>query len=311
MARKLRIEYPGAIYHVMNRGDHREDIFKDDEDRRRFLGTLGEACVKTDWRVHAYCLMVNHFHLVVETPRGDLVAGMRWFLGTYTSRYNHRHKLFGHLFGGRFKALVVDGSGNGYFLTVCDYVHLNPARAKLLGPEQWLRDYGWSSYPEYLKAAGERPVWLSVERLLGEMGLAADTESGRQELIRHLEARRWEDEDVETSRRIQRGWCFGGNEFRQGLLEQVDKKRGPNHLGQEWQESQVAKAERLVKVALASMGWTEEDLAGRLKTDPLKLAIAIQLRKESTMTIPWIAQRLTMGSANTLRNRLHISRGMV
>lgn len=124
MARKLRIEYPGAIYHVMNRGDHREDIFKDDEDRRRFLGTLGEACVKTDWRVHAYCLMVNHFHLVVETPRGDLVAGMRWFLGTYTSRYNHRHKLFGHLFGGRFKALVVDGSGNGYFLTVCDYVHL-------------------------------------------------------------------------------------------------------------------------------------------------------------------------------------------
>ena len=197
---------------MMNRGDHREDIFRDDEDRRRFWGTLGEACVKTDWRVHAYCLMANHFHLVVETPRGDLVAGMKWLLGTYTSRYNRRHKLFGHLFSGRYKALVVDGSGNGYFRAVCDYVHLNPARAKLLGPGQFLRDYGWSSYPEYLKAPGQRPAWLAVERLLGELGLGADTEAGRQELTRHLEARRWEEEDVEASRRIRRGksaWQFG------------------------------------------------------------------------------------------------------
>jgi hypothetical protein len=137
--------------------------------------------------------------------------------------------------------------------------------------------------------------------------LGADTEAGRQELTRHLEARRWEEEDVEASRRIRRGWCFGGNEFWQGLLEQVDQQRGPNHLGQEWQESQVAKAERLVQAALASRGWTEEDLAGRPKTDPVKLEIARQLRKESTMTIPWTAQRLQMGSANTLRNRLHLT----
>ena len=91
----------------------------------------------------------------------------------------------------------------------------------------------------------------------------------------------------------------------------MDKQRGPNHLGQEGQESQVAKAERLVQAALASRGWTEEDLAGRPKTDPLKLEIARQLRKESTMTIPWTAQRLQMGSTNTLRNRLHLTRGMV
>src|SRR6185369_3850253 len=86
MARKLRVEYPGAIYHVMNRGDRREPIFRDDADRQRFLETLGEACVKTGWQVHALCLMSNHFHLVVETPRANLVAGMKWFLGTYTSR---------------------------------------------------------------------------------------------------------------------------------------------------------------------------------------------------------------------------------
>ena len=109
MARKLRLEYPGAIYHVMNRGDRREPIFQDDRDRTRFLETLGEACAKADWQVHAYCLMTNHFHLVLETPQGNLVAGMKWFLGTYTSRFNRRHKLFGHLFSGRYKSLIVDG----------------------------------------------------------------------------------------------------------------------------------------------------------------------------------------------------------
>src|SRR6516164_141086 len=128
MARKLRLQYPGALYHVMNRGDRHEPIFKDNQDRLRFMETLAEACAKTRWRIHAWCLMPNHFHLVVETPRGNLVAGMKWLLGTYTGRFNRRHKLFGHLFSGRYKALFVDGSGTGYLATVCDYVNLNPVR---------------------------------------------------------------------------------------------------------------------------------------------------------------------------------------
>ena len=116
----------------MNRGYWREPIFHDDIDRKRFVTTLSEACAKTDWQVHAYCLMNNHFHLVFETPEANLVAGMRWFLSTYTARFNRRHKQFGHLFSGRYKSLIVDGSGTGYLRTVCDYVHLNPVRAKLL-----------------------------------------------------------------------------------------------------------------------------------------------------------------------------------
>ena len=135
MARKLRVEYPGALYHVMSRGDHGDPLFEDDRDRERFVETLGEAALKTGWQVHAYCLMSNHFHLVVETPQGNLAAGMKWLLGTYTGRFNRRHKLFGHLFSGRYKSLVVDGRGTGYLKTVCDYVHLNPVRAKLIGPE--------------------------------------------------------------------------------------------------------------------------------------------------------------------------------
>ena len=107
------MQYPGAIYHVMNRGDRREAIFHDDADRELFLQTLEEACRKTDWQIHAWCLMTNHFHLVVETPRANLVAGMKWLLGTYTMRYTRRQKEFGHLSSGRYKALIVDGSGNG------------------------------------------------------------------------------------------------------------------------------------------------------------------------------------------------------
>ena len=128
----------------MNRGDRREAIFRTNLDRRLFLETLGQACLKTGWQVHALCLMSNHFHLVVETPNGNLVAGMKWFLGTYTSRFNRRHKLFGHLFSGRYKSLIVEGSGTGYLKTVCDYVHLNPMRAKLLRPQQKLSREGWT-----------------------------------------------------------------------------------------------------------------------------------------------------------------------
>jgi REP element-mobilizing transposase RayT len=97
MARKIRVEYPGAMYHVMNRGDRREPIFKTDKDRELFLETLEEACTKTGWEVLAYCLMLNHFHLVMATPQANLVAGMKWFPGTYTSRFNRRYKACGHM----------------------------------------------------------------------------------------------------------------------------------------------------------------------------------------------------------------------
>jgi REP element-mobilizing transposase RayT len=123
MPRQLRIDYPGAIQHVMSRGDRRENIYHDDVDRPDFLKTLAETCQKTDWQVHAYCLMSNHFHVVLETPNANLVEGMHWLLSTYTMRLNRRQETPGHVFSGRYKALVVEGSGSGYLKTVCDYVH--------------------------------------------------------------------------------------------------------------------------------------------------------------------------------------------
>jgi REP element-mobilizing transposase RayT len=307
MARKLRLEYPGAIYHVMNRGDRREAIFHDDADREWFLGTLGQACQKTGWQVLAYCLLSNHFHLVVETPQGNLVAGMKWLLGTYTSRFNRRHKLVGHLFSGRYKALIVDGSSRGYLRTVGEYVHLNPARAKLLRPEEPLRTYRWSSYPAYLKGPGQRPQWLRVERVLGEMGIPKDSLGGRRQFERLMEERRQRDEPG-AYRRIRRGWCLGEEGFRKELLAQVEERRGASHYGEELQEGAREKAERLVREGLEASGWTEEELAARKKSDRTKLRLAVKLRSETPMTLKWIAGRLQMGTGTSLSNLLSAQR---
>jgi putative transposase len=303
MPRKLRIEYPGAVYHVMNRGDRREDIFKDDTDRERFLAALGEACAKTGWQVHAYCLMNNHFHLVIETPQANLVAGMKWLLGVYTRRFNIRHKLCGHLFAGRYKALIVDGSGNGYLKTVCDYVHLNPARAKLLGREQGLSSFRWSSYPLYLAAPRKRPAWLRVDRQLGEWQIPKDSPAGRAEFERHMERRRQEDWGQEF-KPVERGWCLGSETFRAELLAAAAERVGPSHYGTERQETSAAKAERMVRARLQALGWTEKALSQHSKGAKEKVKLARQLRAETTMTLSWIADRLKMGSWTYVSNLL-------
>ena len=304
VARKLRVEYPGAIYHVMNRGDRREDIFRDDADRKRFVETLGEACVRGGWQVHAYCLMPNHFHLVVETPTPTLVAGMKWFLGTYTGRFNRRHKLFGHLFSGRYKALIVDGGGSGYLRTVCDYVHLNPARARLLKAEQALRVYRWSSWPEYLKPPRQRPKWLRVDRVLGELRIPKDSTAGRRELERVMEARRGAEEG-ERYKPIRRGWFFGEKALKQELLGQMSRRLGPEHYGEERQESQVEKAERVIGEELRQRRWTETTLEERKKGEIEKVKIAVRLRNETLATVAWIAGRLRMGSVANVNTLLY------
>jgi len=307
MARKLRIEYPGALYHVMNRGDRREPIFKDDKDRELFLETLGQACAKTGWQVHAYCLMPNHFHLVVETPQANLVAGMKWFLGTYTGRFNRRHKLFGHLFSGRYKSLVVDGSGTGYLKTVCDYVHLNPVRAKMITSEQKLAAYRWSSYRLYLLPPRRRHAWLRVDRLLGEHGVPRDTSAGRKYFAVAMEARR-QGELAQEYKAVRRGWFLGDKAFRKELLSQMQERRGAEHYGEERFETDEAKALAILEQELKRRRWKGAELKARRKGDKDKVAIAARLRCETTMTLKWIAERLEMGSWNNVSNRLAVLR---
>ncbi len=303
MARKLRIEYPGAIYHVLNRGDRRESIFRDDVDHQVFLATLNDACIKADWQIHAYCLMGNHFHLVVETPRGNLVSGMKWFLGTYTLRFNRRHGLSGHLFSGRYKSLLVEPDQPDYLRTVCEYVHLNPVRAQLLTSADLLQSYPWSSYPAYLEGPRGRPAWLRVDRVLGGMGIPADTVAGRRQFAQSMEARR-QDDDPEKYAGIRRGWCWGDESFRKELLARMDGGAAGGPSGDAIRESAFEKAERLLKAELARLGWSEEDLAARRKGDSAKVCIAQKLRSETTMTLKWIADHLRMGTASSLANLL-------
>jgi len=304
MPRPLRIEYAGAIYHVMNRGDRREDIFRDDQDRERFLTALTEACQKTGWQVQAYCLMSNHFHLVIETPQANLVAGMKWLLGVYTKRFNIRHKVCGHLFGGRYKALIVEGSGHGYLATVCDYVHLNPVRAKLIQPGAALESFGWSSYGDYLKPARQRPSWLRVERLLGEKGIARDSLAGRREFGRLMEQRRSQESEADY-RPIRRGWCLGDDAFGRELRRSAAARVGPSHYSADRRETEVKKAQSIVRAGLKELGWKEKELPERPKGDKGKVELARQLRQETTMTLKWIAQRLNMGSWTYVSNLLH------
>lgn len=305
MPRKLRVEYPGAVYHVMSRGDQREDIFLGDVDRHEFIKTLAEACQKTDWQIHAFCLMGNHYHLVLETPNANLVSGMAWLQSTYTIRLNNRHKLTGHVLSGRYKAQLVDGSGTGYLRTACDYIHLNPVRAKLLAPEDRLLAYPWSSFPLYLAAREHRPQWLRTDRLLGEHGIQQNTPAGRQEFERQMERRRLEEVNEEALEEFRQAWSIGSETFRRQCLERMEGKVGENHPGQTRLETAEAKAERILAEELARLQWTRNDLATQRKSHPVKLALAARLRQETTLSVKQIAERLHLGKPKGARTNLH------
>lgn len=186
---------------------------------------------------------------------------------------------------------------------MCDYVHLNPLRAKLLGPGQALREYWWSSWPEYLKAPGKRPAWLRVDRLFGETGIPTDSAAGRRE----FEARRQERvgrENPADYNPLRRGWCLGDKAFRKEWLGQMAERVGPSHYGAERQESGEEKAERIIAAELKQRRWTEGSLKSRRKGDAEKVKIATRLRRDTIMTLKWIAQRLEMGSRTHVSNCL-------
>jgi len=164
MARPLRIEVPGAVYHVTSRGNARQDIVVDDRDRAQWLTFLAHVVDRYGWICHAYCLMDNHYHLLVETPQPNLSLGMRQLNGRYTQDYNRRHERVGHLFQGRFKAILVEK--DAHLLELCRYVVLNPVRAKIVPhPRQW----AWSSYRATVGEA-KSPAWLTTDWILHQFG---------------------------------------------------------------------------------------------------------------------------------------------
>jgi REP element-mobilizing transposase RayT len=330
MARSIRIEYPGAFYHVMARGNRREAIFLDEEDRRFFLKAVGEACAMTGWRVHAWVLMSNHYHLVIETPQANLVAGMQWLQNTFTRRFNVRHRQWGRLFGDRYKAVLVEGGGGYYYQTLLDYVHLNPVRAGLVRPNSGgsVLDYPWSSVAGgYALRPGQRPRWLAAAEGLGAFDLPDNT-SGRRRFVGRLDRLAVEDgarragiplTDAEVDARcshLRRGWYWGTQRFAEKMLALAKRPLGKPK-GRAYRSGGLRRshdehqAEEWLQSGLVASGLREADLGGLAGSDARKVALARLLWRGTTVSQGWIATRLRMGSAANVSQQLRrgIARG--
>jgi putative transposase len=314
MARAIRIEYPGAFYHVMARGNRRERICRDDNDRRFFYETLGEACERTGWKVHAWVLMSNHYHFMLETPEANLVAGMQWLQNTYTRRYNSRHRLWGRLFGDRYKAVLNEGSSAYYYCSLMDYIHLNPVRAGLVrvGQGDSVRDYPWSSVARgYALGASRRASWLAAAEGLA-MAQCADTVAGRRRFVEQLDRRAREEGarkagvivtegDLRRSH-LRHGWYWGSQAFAEKMLK-LGEKALRSRRNRTYRSGGVSKAhdereaERLIREGLAAAGLEEKALEGLPGSDLRKVAIADLITGRTIARQGWIAERLAMRSA--------------
>ncbi len=332
MARSIRIEFPGAFYHVMARGNRREAIFLDDDDRRFFLHTLGEACGRTGWRLHAWVLMGNHYHLLLETPEPNLSVGMKWLQNAFTRRFNVRHRQWGRVFGDRYKAVLVDAGSGWHVETVLDYIHLNPVRARLIRPDrgQSVLDFPWSSVAGgYVLTLGKRAKWLETSVGFAAAG-AADTVAGRRKLVERLDRRAVTEEigrcgvpvladeiDARCSH-LRRGWYWGTREFAERMTKLV--ARTPAFTTRK-SRAYARSAERLAHGEFQAERWLEEGLAAaglrpadlpRLKgTDPRKVALASLLRQHTTVSLAWLAEHLHLSSAANAGQVLRLHAGNV
>jgi REP-associated tyrosine transposase len=307
MARQPRIQYEGACYHVMCRGDRQEPIFEDDSDRAMFLGTLKECCERSQWKIYAWVLMNNHYHWVLQTPEANLVEGMKWFQNTYTRRLNSRHKKWGHVFGGRYKAVVVQSAEEGdgdYLLSLIDYVHLNPVRAGLVKVEEGmgLLDYPWSSLMRgYAVAPGKREKWVAVREGLELFGYA-DRAKDRRDFVERLERRAREEggechpPKSELQNTLRRGWYWGSQAFRERLLAMVKRPKGNRNyrsslLGRECERKE---AEKWLEIGRKHFGIT-----GPLKeaTHQERIALAWALHRKTNQSQAWTAEALGLCSA--------------
>jgi len=300
MARKLRLEYAGATYHVINRGNYRQNVFEAKGAAEAFERCLGETCERFGWVAHAYVIMRNHFHLAVETPEPNLSAGMKYLQGTWANRFNRYRGLVGRPFQGRYKALHVE-PGEA-LAQVANYIHLNPVRAKIVEVAK-LGEYRWSSFWWFPKKK-KRPAWLCAETVLAEAGGLADTAAG---WCKYGEYLGFLDEAEPTKRnerygKLSRGWALGTAEFRQGLLGEL-RKRGAQleqavpygetdearrQLRESVWEDRLGQLARTAKIDLAKLG--------RRKSDPSKVLLAAALRAETGVSNGWLCDRLGMGT---------------
>ena len=323
MARSLRIQYPGAFYHVMARGNCRQAIVLDDADRHSFLGALAKVCGMTGWRVHAWVLLTNHYHLLIETPEANLVAGMQWLQNSLTRRFNVRHRRWGRVFGDRYKAVLVEAQEDDYYQSVLDYIHLNPVRARLVRVEakESVGDYPWSSVGAgYALHQRKRARWLAASDGLAAFG-CEDSAAGRRQFVQRLDARALAErarkagipilpEGVDRRQsHLRRGWYWGTRQFAEKLDDLVRsalakvRSRAYRSAGASRSHDQ-RQAERWLREGLAAAGLSREELLDLKGSDPRKVALAKFLWENTTVSQGWLAEQLAMGSAANVSQQL-------
>lgn len=313
MARKYRLEIPNGCYHVINRGNYRFDVYRDEATKAAFEAALFEACLEWSWLLHGYVIMRNHFHLAIRTPQANLVRGMHWLESTFANRFNRLRKERGHLFQGRYQALVI--GGDHWLGEVCDYIHLNPARARIV-PVDGLGGYRYSTY-WYLWSPQARPGFMQICARAGAAGVVADTAAGWRQYHEHLEVDL--KSGVKHRRRyvhLTRGWAIGSDAFKAQLISMFKPQPA---VARAWtlDGSKFIRAvqwDQELSRALTALGKTQADALRAKRSEPWKLAIASWLRETCKARNNWLSERLGLGapaavSRNLARYRLCMQQG--
>lgn len=298
MARKPRLQFEGAIYHVINRGNYRRDIFETAGAAQAFEQCLFEACTQAGWRLYAYAIMRNHFHLAVQTPRANLVEGMHWLQGTFAIRFNRFRDERGHLFQSRYRAILVEAGP--HLARVVNYIHLNPVRAGIVPLEQ-LAQFRWCSYRRFLR--GERPEFLVCEDWLQDLGGLADSPEGWKRYHEYLD---WLAADPEEQKRqafdkMCSGWAIGSDGWRKDLAKDHAETVALSALrGPEVRELKEAAWAVVLKQLLAEQRKTNDEIVADGRTAAWKVDLALKMREKTTATNEWIAGALGMGKGSSL-----------
>lgn len=308
MPRKLRLEYPGAIQHVFNRGNYRSDILAAEETKAAFEACLFEACEKSGWILHAFVAMRNHYHLALETPDGNLVAGMQWLQSTFASRFNRFRKEHGHLFQGRYKSILTEeGKSLG---EVRDYINLNPASARIASIDS-LASYRYSSY-WYLFHPAQRPRFLRPQTALEWTGIP-DTSKGwdvyRARLELQLESDLQARGRQKRSKAMCRGWAIGSDEFKASLVKEFNltgvlRSADPSGVREIRQTRWLAMLEN----GLKALNRRRDEALNDLKSAPWKLALAAWMKSHTQVSNRWLSDQLGLGATAALSHNLTVYR---
>jgi REP element-mobilizing transposase RayT len=296
MARRLRVQYPGAIYHLMARGNGRQDIVRDDADRDRLVEQLGRAAVRCSWRVFAFVIMSNHLHVVLKTPEPNLARGMQGFLSAYANAWARRHRLSGHVFQGRYRTELVEDET--YLWTVTRYVHLNPVRARLVEhPAEWR----WSSYTGYARARS-RLEWVAYNELLaawaGEFGGSSSAPAaGYRRFVTSGLSQPPESPWSEAYH----GWILGSQKF-VDRIRSIVRGEPRRDRRRESRRVQALSLSRVIEVVCDEFGIEETELSRRGSREPARAAMAYVARRHTAATNADLTELLGVSRAESVPN---------